>query len=120
MRAAFVLVITAFFATAQAAALVPLATCNCAGTSYTSTNINAAITKAQSGGAGGYPHQYNNFEGFSFPACSPKFFEYPLKTGAAYTGGSPGADRVIYDTKGTFCGCLTHKGAIGNAFLKCT
>ncbi|KAI0715366.1 Ribonuclease/ribotoxin [Earliella scabrosa] len=67
----------------------------------------------------GYPHQYHNFEGFSFPSCSGEFFEFPLQHNRVYTGGSPGADRVIYDTRGRFCACLTHTGAGGNNFLEC-
>ena len=35
---------------------------------------------------------------------SGEFFEYPLKKNSVYTGGSPGADRVIYDEDGDFCG----------------
>lgn len=58
-----------------------------------------------------YPHQYHDFEvggyrqkGFPFPSCSGEFFEYPLEAGTTYDGGSPGADRVIYDEDGDFCG----------------
>ena len=43
-------------------------------------------------------------QGFSFPSCSGEFFEYPLEHNRVYTGGSPGADRVIYDEDGNFCG----------------
>lgn len=43
-------------------------------------------------------------QGFSFPSCSGEFFEYPIKAGSVYTGGSPGANRVIFDESGDFCG----------------
>ncbi|CAL1695140.1 unnamed protein product [Somion occarium] len=94
--------------------------CSCAGRRYTSTDVNNAIHVAESGGAGDYPHQYHDFEGFPFPSCSGEFFEYPLEAGTTYDGGSPGADRVIYDEDGDFCACLTHTGASGNDFLECT
>ncbi|KAI6136481.1 Ribonuclease/ribotoxin, partial [Pisolithus sp. B1] len=59
--------------------------------------------------------------GFSFPSCSSEFFEYPLEQGYVYTGGSPGADRVIYDSSGNFCACLTHTGAAKHdGFVECS
>ena len=71
-----------------------------------------------------YPHQYHDYEvsqsttvscweqslintdcqDFTFPSCSGEFFEYPLEHSSVYTGGSPGANRVIYDEDGDFCG----------------
>lgn len=69
--------------------------------------------------AGGYPHQYNNYEGFSFPTSAP-WYEFPiLSSYKVYTGGSPGADRVIFDTKGGFDALITHTGASGNNFVAC-
>lgn len=66
-----------------------------------------------------YPHRYNNYEGFSFPTAAP-WYEYPImKTYSVYTGGSPGPDRVIFDSKGIFDLLITHTGAIGNAFVAC-
>ncbi|KAI0756771.1 ribonuclease ribotoxin [Daedaleopsis nitida] len=93
--------------------------CGCAGHAYTSSDIFNAIDEAEEGGASGYPHQYHDYEGFSFPSCSGEFFEFPLKHNGIYRGGSPGADRVIYDSRGDFCACLTHTGASGNDFLEC-
>ncbi|KIP12566.1 hypothetical protein PHLGIDRAFT_40767, partial [Phlebiopsis gigantea 11061_1 CR5-6] len=94
--------------------------CDCAGTSYTGSDISQAISAAEDGGASNYPHQYHDYEGFSFPSCSGTFYEYPLESGSAYNGGSPGADRVIYDTDGDFCACLTHHGASGDNFVECS
>lgn len=73
-----------------------------------------------------YPHEYHNFEvcrsisfardlvitilhiqGFSFTTCAGTFFEYPILTSGVYNGGSPGADRVIYDNSDRFCGTPT-------------
>ncbi|KAH9944182.1 ribonuclease T1 [Epithele typhae] len=93
--------------------------CDCAGTSYSSQDISEAIEEAEDGGASDYPHQYHDYEGFSFPSCSGKFFEYPLEQDNVYTGGSPGADRVIYDEDSNFCACLTHTGASNDDFLEC-
>ncbi|KAI0673372.1 ribonuclease T1 [Trametes maxima] len=93
--------------------------CECGSHSYTSSDINRAINEAEDGGASNYPHQYHDFEGFSFPSCSGEFFEFPLKHNSVYTGGSPGADRVIFDEDGDFCACLTHSGTSGNDFLEC-
>ena len=46
----------------------------------------------------------NVVQGFTF-SCTAPFYEYPiLADGDQYNGGDPGADRVIYDTNGNFCG----------------
>ncbi|EPQ60483.1 ribonuclease T1 [Gloeophyllum trabeum ATCC 11539] len=93
--------------------------CTCGNKEYSSRDISEAIEAAEDGGAGDYPHQYHDYEGFSFPSCSGTFYEFPLESGDAYDGGSPGADRVIYDDDGDFCACLTHTGASGNDFVEC-
>ncbi|KIL71750.1 hypothetical protein M378DRAFT_64891, partial [Amanita muscaria Koide BX008] len=69
-----------------------------------------------------YPHQYKDFEGFTFDQCSGStYYEYPLIAGdVPYNGKSPGADRVVYDNSGNFCACLTHTGASGNNFQECS
>ena len=45
-------------------------------------------------------------QGFTFSNCSGAFYEYPILAGESevYNGGSPGADRVIYDSSGDLCG----------------
>lgn len=69
---------------------------------------------------GGYPHTYNNYEGFDFPVSGP-YQEYPIMNDfQAYDGGSPGADRVIFNTKGVYADTITHTGASGNAFVDCS
>lgn len=49
---------------------------------------------------GAYPHVFNNGESLTFSAvCTGTgsvLVEYPLKTGGAWTTGTPGADRVVY------------------------
>ncbi|KAL1951457.1 hypothetical protein VTO73DRAFT_606 [Trametes versicolor] len=119
--AAFTVVSALFVASATArVARRQSGGCRCASNSYTSSDITRAISKAEAGGASNYPHQYHDYEGFSFPSCRGEFFEFPLKHSSVYTGGSPGADRVIYDESGDFCACLTHSGASGNNFVECS
>lgn len=66
-----------------------------------------------------YPHQYNDYEGFSFPTSGP-WYEFPiLNSFQVYTGGSPGADRVIFDSDGNFDSVITHTGASGDDFVAC-
>ncbi|KAA1468072.1 ribonuclease T1 [Dentipellis sp. KUC8613] len=95
--------------------------CDCAGRSYSANNVDSAINQAEGRGGGDYPHQYHDYEGFSFPSCRGEFFEFPLERSGVYTGGSPGADRVIYDEDGDFCACLTHTGASSeDGFVECS
>ncbi|RWA05344.1 hypothetical protein EKO27_g9757 [Xylaria grammica] len=71
-------------------------------------------------GSNDYPHQYNNYEGFDFPDEGP-WYEFPiLSSNEAYTGGSPGADRVVFNADGKFQDAITHTGASGNNFVACT
>jgi hypothetical protein len=81
----------------------------------------------------------NGVQGFTFGCPGSTYYEYPiLADGDLYSGGSPGADRVIYDNDGNFCGecrylkqgsvlmlvnlaCLTHTGASTyDGFVECT
>lgn len=114
--------LTAFLSVVQAVVIKRQANgCTCADRTYGSSDISDAVTTAQSGGASGYPHPYNDFEGFDFPACAGTFYEYPLEIGAVYSGGSPGPDRVIYDDTRDICACLTHTGASSrNGFVECS
>ncbi|KAI1083128.1 ribonuclease-domain-containing protein [Whalleya microplaca] len=97
----------------------------CGSTSYTATQVNQAAQGAcnnyNAGSApGGYPHTYNNYEGFSFPISGP-YLEFPLlSSGSVYSGGSPGADRVIINTSCKLAGEITHTGASGNNFVGCS
>ncbi|KOS19313.1 Guanyl-specific ribonuclease N1 [Escovopsis weberi] len=66
-----------------------------------------------------YPHQYEDFEGFNFPTKDP-WYEFPiLSSFKVYNGGSPGPDRVIFDSRGNFDSVITHTGASGNNFVAC-
>ncbi|KAF2851478.1 ribonuclease-domain-containing protein [Plenodomus tracheiphilus IPT5] len=98
----------------------------CGSTCYTLAQAtsarNAGYNYYQQGdqaGSSTYPHTYNNYEGFSFLVSGP-YQEFPLRTAGVYTGGSPGADRVIFNTRGQRAGEITHTGASGNNFVACS
>jgi len=103
-----------------------------AGTIYSQQNINDAATAAlnyyaqgQTVGSDGYPHQYHDYEGFSF-SCSSPYLEFPILTSGTYSGGSPGADRVVIgsissdDSSAQYCAVITHDGQSGNDFGECS
>ena len=82
--------------------------------------LTASFLAGSVAGSSTYPHKYNNYEGFDFPVTGP-YEEFPiLKSGAVYSGGSPGADRVIFSTAGKYAGAITHTGASGNDFVGCS
>ncbi|KAF2190092.1 ribonuclease-domain-containing protein [Zopfia rhizophila CBS 207.26] len=98
----------------------------CGSNCYTSSQVTAAVNSGcnyvnQGGTAGGssYPHQYNNYEGFDFPVSGP-YYEFPIKPGGVYTGGSPGPDRVVFNANCQRAGAITHTGASGNSFVGCS
>ena len=98
----------------------------CGSTCYYQSDIDAALNKGyslyQSGqtlGSNDYPHTETNYEGFDFAVPGP-YQEFPiLNTYKVYSGGAPGADRVVFNTKGQFADLVTHTGASGNDFLEC-
>jgi hypothetical protein len=116
----------------------------CGSTCYTSAQVSAARSagynyyrQGSEAGSSTYPHTYNNYEGFDFLVSGP-YQEFPLRTSGTYTGGkfiytletreyiltdllgTPGADRVIFNTAGQRAGEITHTGASGNAFVACS
>ncbi|KAI1780101.1 ribonuclease-domain-containing protein [Hypoxylon cercidicola] len=102
-----------------------LAATTCGSHHYSADAVNQASQRAcsyyQSGQApSSYPHRYNNYEGFNFPVSGP-YLEFPiLSNGNLFSGGSPGADRVIINTSCRQAGAITHTGASGNNFVGCT
>ncbi|PYH40787.1 extracellular guanyl-specific ribonuclease RntA, partial [Aspergillus saccharolyticus JOP 1030-1] len=68
-----------------------------------------------------YPHVYHDYEGFDF-SVSGTYYEFPiLSDGAVYDGGSPGADRVIFNTADQLAGLITHTGASSSSgFVECS
>ncbi|KAH7018176.1 Ribonuclease/ribotoxin [Microdochium trichocladiopsis] len=123
-------IVTALFASAvlasdEEAHLERRAAATCGTVSYSASAVTAASQRACSNAAsgntpGGYPHQFNNREGFVFATSGP-YLEFPImKSGSIYTGGSPGPDRVIITKSGCKeAGLITHTGAQGNAFVTC-
>ncbi|OAQ99906.1 hypothetical protein LLEC1_03227 [Akanthomyces lecanii] len=98
----------------------------CGTVYYSASQVDSASQAAcqyvQNGGTAGgstYPHKYNNYEGFDFPVNGP-YYEFPIKSGGAYTGGSPGADRVVINGNCDEAGVITHRGASGNNFVGCS
>ncbi|KAF7161027.1 hypothetical protein CNMCM5623_006704 [Aspergillus felis] len=99
----------------------------CGSNCYSSSDVSAAqeagyqlYSSGQTVGRSSYPHQYNDYEGFDFSVPSP-WYEWPiLSSGAIYNGGSPGADRVIFNSNDELAGVITHTGASGNNFVACT
>ena len=63
---------------------------------------------------------YHDYEGFDFPVDGT-YYEFPiLSSGSVYDGGSPGADRVIFNGDGELAGVITHTGASGDDFVERT
>ncbi|KAL4984023.1 Ribonuclease/ribotoxin [Aspergillus falconensis] len=96
----------------------------CGSVCYSSSAVSAAAQEGysleQSGDdVNNYPHVYNNYEGFDF-SVDPTYYEFPImSSGKIYSGGSPGADRVIFNEDGEIAGVITHTGASGNNFVSC-
>lgn len=101
------------------------------GTEYSQTDIDNAATAAlnyyaegETVGSDSYPHQYNDYEGFTF-SCSAPYLEFPIESGSTYSGGSPGADRVVIgsissdDSSAQYCAVITHDGQSNNDFAEC-
>lgn len=97
----------------------------CGTVCYTSSAVSAAQAAGYQLEASGeaddsYPHVYHDYEGFDFPVDGT-YYEFPiLESGAIYDGGSPGADRVIFNGDGELAGVITHTGASGDDFVACT
>jgi hypothetical protein len=96
----------------------------CGTICYTSSAISAALAAGYELHTEGttddsYPHVYHNYEGFDFPV-SGTYYEFPiLSDGDVYDGGSPGADRVIFNANDQLAGVITHTGASGDDFVSC-
>ncbi|KAE8353091.1 guanyl-specific ribonuclease Ap1 [Aspergillus coremiiformis] len=99
----------------------------CGHNCYSSSEVAAAQSagyqmhaSGQTLGHSHYPHKYNNYEGFDFPVPGT-YYEWPiLSSGRTYTGGAPGADRVVFNSDDALAGLITHNGARGNNFVACT
>ncbi|BDD63937.1 hypothetical protein MAP00_008792 [Monascus purpureus] len=98
----------------------------CGSVCYTSSAVSAAqeqgynyYSEGEQVGRDNYPHKYNDYEGFDFPVSAP-YYEFPImRNGDLYDGGSPGADRVIFNENDELAGVITHSGADGDSFVSC-
>jgi hypothetical protein len=68
---------------------------------------------------------HNDPEVDASPCNGKTLYEFPVLAGGyMYTGGRPYADRVVIADNGdgsyTQCFLMTHTGAAGNRFVKCT
>ncbi|KAM3513902.1 hypothetical protein MY11210_002439 [Beauveria gryllotalpidicola] len=113
-------------ASAAPAELVSRAATTCGTVSYSASQVNAAsqaacnyVKSGSTAGDSSYPHPYKNYEDFDFPVEGP-YYEFPIKSSGVYTGGSPGADRVIINKQCGQAGTITHRGASGNDFVGCS
>ncbi|KAL5092109.1 hypothetical protein Trisim1_002000 [Trichoderma cf. simile WF8] len=128
MKFLSLLSLVAFASAAPLDELTKRDTATCGKVFYSASAVSAASNAAcnyvragSTAGGSTYPHVYNNYEGFRFKGLSKPFYEFPiLSSGKTYTGGSPGADRVVINGQCSIAGIITHTGASGNAFVACT
>ncbi|KAJ6537733.1 guanyl-specific ribonuclease C2 [Mycena capillaripes] len=105
---------------------LPSGNVECGSSTYTVSQVSAAVSAGFSHrnsplGSDSYPHQFFDDEGLELFCSGSSWLEYPILSGGrTYTGGSPGADRVIFNTAGTYCAVVTHTGASStNGFVSC-
>lgn len=95
---------------------------------YKSTQIQSAVnaacsyvTKGKHAGSSKYPEKYSDYEGFTFHGVSGPYYEFPILESGVYTGGEPGADRVVINGKCVYAGAITHTGASSyDGFVACS
>lgn len=127
-----ILLVTTLLTPLSFSAIIPIEQHNpraCAYTCATHCYTKSAVSDAQDAGfnlyttnddVNDYPHEYHNYEDFDFPVPGT-YYEFPiLNSGQIYDGGSPGADRVVFNSENELAGVITHEGASGNDFVACT
>ena len=98
----------------------------CGNVCYWTEDINEAVStgynyyrQGKQIGSNKYPHNLDGRDGFTW-YTNPPYYEFPIMSNyRPYTGGSPGPDRVIFDSNGRYARILTHTGASGNSFVEC-
>ncbi|RHZ53564.1 putative extracellular guanyl-specific ribonuclease [Aspergillus thermomutatus] len=101
------------------------------GTTLSENDIREALHQCRrldDGSIGKYPayfgNQSNNQKVLTNVADGTTLREFPIIVGGVYTGGEPGAYRVVTDYKdnrGDFRGVMQHTGAtVGGAYTACT
>ncbi|KAJ3792997.1 guanyl-specific ribonuclease C2 [Lentinula aff. detonsa] len=97
----------------------------CGSTVYTLSEVESAVSGGFDHlddpiGEDSYPHIYHDYEDLDMYCSGSTWYEYPiLKGGTAYSGGDPGADRIVFNPSGTYCAVITHTGASDDDFLAC-
>ncbi|KAJ8487993.1 hypothetical protein ONZ45_g14124 [Pleurotus djamor] len=127
----------AFLVTFNGATVLSTTGCNCekkvkgkiVGYEYIESQVRFALQRGRDYQAKGiqvgknkYPHRFGNREGLVWPqACTAPFQEFPILNDRVFTGkpDTPGAERIVWDVNGNFCGCMTHNGVKGNSFQLC-
>ncbi|KGO77417.1 Guanine-specific ribonuclease N1/T1 [Penicillium italicum] len=123
-----ILAVATLFMSSAFAAPLDVEARDCATTCGSVCYSSNAISSAQEAGydlynsyekVHDYPHEYHDYEGFEFSVSGP-YYEFPiLSSGEIYEGGSPGADRVIFNGDDELAGVITHNGASGDDFVAC-
>ncbi|KZV73220.1 Ribonuclease/ribotoxin [Peniophora sp. CONT] len=104
---------------------LPSGDVTCGSNVYTVSQVSAAVSggvahESNPIGSDSYPHTFRDDEGLKLFCSGSSWLEYPILKSGAYSGGSPGADRVVFNTAGTYCAVITHTGASEtNGFVSC-
>lgn len=99
----------------------------CGGMKYVEDDVsNALITgcyyknKTQTVNKSEYPKPFDNSRGrFNFGDVLGPFWEFPLISSAAYIGGNPGPDRVIFNQACFLAGEVTETNAGPRGLTEC-
>ncbi|QDS69368.1 hypothetical protein FKW77_004329 [Venturia effusa] len=119
----FIISLSALLATA-----LPAPQTTCGTQKYTAAQITAAknaacnyVRQGTTAGSSKYPESYQDREGFTFHGVDGPYYEFPiLSSGKVYSGGSPGADRIIINDDCILAGEITHTGSsVTNGFVGC-
>jgi len=98
----------------------------CGYTRYVEDDVSNAIisgcyykNKTTTVNKSGWPKLFPNDQKFNFGDIKAPYWEYPLINSAAYVGGDPGPDRVIFNTACNLAGELTQNGAGARVYTEC-
>ncbi|VDC05548.1 unnamed protein product [Peniophora sp. CBMAI 1063] len=104
---------------------LPSGDVTCGSNDYTVDEVSAAVSAGVDHvddpiGSDSYPHTFRDDEGLTLYCSGSSWLEFPILESGTYDGGSPGADRVVFDTDGNYCAVITHTGASEtNGFVSC-
>ncbi|KAK3990913.1 Ribonuclease/ribotoxin [Cladorrhinum sp. PSN332] len=125
LAAAYALSLTAAQGTSSISSI------SCGSKTYTKQQVDDATAEGcrlfasnQQIGNNKYPHRFNNFENLVFATSGP-YQEFPIVSNGNYSGGSPGADRIVFNPNYqggcVYVGSMTHTGAAtNNGFVTCS